>query len=60
MQYKYTFMRRRFSLSLRLQSRKKESILQLEKHVDKKVHVKFQGGREGKPAADMRKFEMFS
>lgn len=32
-----------------LQTRKKESILQLEKHVDKKVHVKFQGGREGIP-----------
>ena len=31
----------------RMQSRKKESILNLEKHLDKKVHVKFQGGREG-------------
>ena len=26
---------------------KKESILNLEKHMDKRVHVKFQGGREG-------------
>lgn len=30
------------------QSKKKESIVDLSKYLDKQIHVKFQGGREGK------------
>ena len=42
---------------------KKESILNLDKHLDKRVRVKFTGGREGKALAGARrtghKFSMF-
>lgn len=40
------------------EKKKKESIFDLSKYIDKQIRVKFQGGREGRPKSQFLPFDL--